>query len=319
MKIVILDGYTLNPGDLSWADFYTLGQVDLYERTAPEDIDDRIGDAEVVITNKTPLSATTMAKHPNLKYIGVLATGYNVVDIGAARAHGIAVTNIPTYGTDSVAQFVFAQILALCHHVEDHSASVRSGTWQASPDFCYWKHPLIELAGKTIGLVGYGRIAQRTAQIARAFGMKVLVWHHQGKSTDDSDLVDLDTLMRASDFISLHVPLVMGQGGTHHLIHKNNLALMKPTAFIVNTARGPLIDEQALAEALNAGNIAGAAVDVVSVEPILATNPLLTAKNCLITPHIAWAPKEARQRLMGLAYENLLAFVHHRILNRVDL
>lgn len=321
MKIVILDGYTLNPGDLSWEAFEALGQVTLYDRTPSEAISDRIGDADAVITNKTPLSAQTLAQHPHLKYIGVLATGYNVVDIAAAKAQGIAVCNVPTYGTDSVAQFVFAQMLALCHRVEAHSDSVRQGEWQAQPDFCYWRHPLIELSGKTLGLVGYGRIAQRTAEIAKAFGMQVLAWHHKTPAgeRDGIGFTTLDNVLAASDFVSLHVPLVMGPGGTYQLMDEVNLSKMKPTAFLINTARGPLVKESALADHLRAGKLAGAAVDVVSVEPIAGDNPLLSAPNCLITPHIAWAPKEARARLMATAADNLKAFLEGKTTHRVDL
>jgi len=310
MKIVILDGHTENPGDLSWAGFQSMGELTVYDRTPMDEaaIIARIGGAEIVITNKTPLSRATMEACKNLKYIGVLATGYNVVDVQAARERGISVTNIPTYGTDAVAQFAIALLLGICHRVEAHSDSVKQGDWTHCPDFCYWNYPLIELAGKTLGCIGFGRIGQATARIAKALGMRVLALdnHVDHAQQDLAEYVDLDTLLREADVISLHCPLTPATEG---IINKDTLAKMKGSAILINTSRGPLIKEQDLADALNAGQIYAAGVDVVSVEPIRADNPLLTAKNILITPHIAWAPRESRSRLMDIAVANLRTFL----------
>lgn len=305
MKIVILDGFTENPGDLSWEPMEKLGTLTVYDRTSYTDQDEivsRIGDAEIVYTNKTPLPEAVIARCPKLKMIGVLATGYNVVDVQAAAQRHIPVCNIPTYGTQAVAQFTMALLLELCHHVGDHSAAVHQGRWEHSKDFCFWDYPLMELAGKTMGIIGYGHIGQATAQMARAFGMHVLTTSRRQRA----DCVDLATLLAQSDVISLHCPLT---AETEHLINEKTLAQMKDGVLILNTGRGPLVDEQALADALNRGKVAGAAVDVVSAEPIRGDNPLLTAKNCIITPHIAWASKESRQRLMDCAVENLRAFL----------
>ncbi len=306
MKIVILDGYTLNPGDLSWDDLKKLGVCTIYDRTPPEQVIKRACDAEIVLTNKTVLDAETIGALPNLKYIGVLATGYNVVDIVAASKRDILVTNVPTYGTRSVAQMTFALLLELTQHVGHHSQTVRNGRWCDSPDFCYWDYPLVELDGLTMGLIGYGRIGQATADIAKAFGMKVLAYDPAITTPDYPGITDLGTLLRSSDVVSLHCPLT---ADTQCLINAERLALMKPTAFLINTARGPLVDEQALAVALNAGKLAGAGLDVLSVEPARPDNPLLKAKNCVITPHIAWATRAARSRLMGIATENVRAFL----------
>jgi len=310
MKIVVLDGYTLNPGDLSWAGFEGLGDVTIHARTPLDEasILERLQGADVAITNKTPLSRTTIEALPDLKYIGVLATGYNVVDGAAARERSIPVTNIPTYGTDAVAQFAFALLLAICHHVEDHAATVKAGDWTKGSDFCYWNHPLIELSGKTMGLIGFGRIGQTTGRIAKALGMNVLAYdeHANEEGRKIAEYVDLDTLLKQSDVVSLHCPLTPA---TKDLINKETIAKMKDGAILINTSRGPLVNEADLAEALNSGKLYAAGVDVVSVEPIRADNPLLQAKNCFITPHIAWAPSASRKRLMDIAVANLAAFV----------
>ena len=303
MKIVILDGYTENPGDLSWEGLEQLGELTVYEHTKTEEIISRIGDAELVITNKTPVSAETFAACPQIKYVGVLATGYNVVDVDDARERGIVVTNIPTYGTQAVAQYVFALLLELCHHVGHHSSAVQQGRWTEGRDFCFWDYPLIELAGKTMGIIGYGRIGHATADIARAFGMRVIAY--DALCTGD-ELVSLDELLAQSDVISLHCPLNKENTG---LINREAIAKMKDGVMIINTARGPLINEADLREALLAGKVQGAALDVVSVEPIRKDNVLLGLENCLITPHIAWAPKESRQRLMDVAVKNLESFL----------
>ena len=310
MKIVILDGYTENPGDLSWEGFEQLGDLTVYEHTKPEEIVARIGDAEMVITNKTPLTAETFAACPQVRYVGVLATGYNVVDVSAAKARGVVVTNIPTYGTQAVAQYVFALLLELCHRVGHHSDQVQQGRWTSGRDFCFWDYPLTELAGKTMGIVGYGRIGQATAHIARAFGMRVIAC----ASRPAEGLCTLEEVLKQSDVISLHCPLTVHNAG---MINRESIARMKDGVFIINTARGQLIDEQALREALLSGKVAAAAVDVVSVEPIRRDNPLLGLANCLITPHIAWAPKESRQRLMDVAVENAAAFLQGRVKNNV--
>lgn len=316
MKIVVLDGHTENPGDLSWAGFEQLGELTVYPRTAPEQAVQRIGDAQAVIVNKTPITCAILEACPSIRYIGVLATGYNVIDVAACRERGIPVCNIPAYGTAAVAQYVFALLLEICHRVQHHSDSVYAGQWAACPDFCYWNHPLIELSGKTMGIIGFGRIGQATAAIAKAFGMEVLAYG--GSSTSSgcglAEFVELDALLARSDVLSLHCPL---SPDTQHIISRHAIAQMKHGAILINTSRGPLVDEQALAEALSSGKLYAAAVDVVSSEPIQHDNPLLTAKNCLITPHIAWAPKESRQRLMEMAVKNLEGFVQGRVVNCV--
>ena len=304
MKIVILDGFTENPGDLSWEGFEKLGELIVYEHTPADEIIVRIGDAELVITNKTPITAQTLASCPKIRYIGVLATGYNVVDIEAARARGIVVSNIPTYGTQAVAQYVFAMLLELCHHVGHHNQAVQQGRWTQCRDFCFWDYPLIELASKTLGIIGYGRIGRATASIARAFGMKVVACDTYACG---DELVTLDELFAQSDVISLNCPLTKENIG---LINKETITRMKDGVMIINTARGPLINEADLRQALVSGKVRGAALDVVSTEPIRMDNPLLGLENCLITPHIAWAPKESRKRLMDVAVENLSAFLN---------
>lgn len=308
MKIVILDGYTENPGDLSWEGFEKLGNLTVYDRTAAEDIVKRIGNAEVVITNKTPLSAETIAACHNIKYIGVLATGYNVVDVDAAAKNGIPVANIPTYGTEAVAQFTIALLLEICHHIGHHSSAVKAGKWQDCQDFCFWDFPLIELKGKTMGIVGFGKIGQATGRIAKAMGMNIIAFdeYQNDEGREIGKYVSFEELLKESDVISLHCPLLPS---TEAIINKNSIADMKDGVIILNSSRGPLIVEQDLADALNSGKVYSAAVDVVSVEPIRGDNPLLKAKNCIITPHIAWAPKESRKRLMDIAVDNLQAFI----------
>ena len=309
MKIVVLDGYTLNPGDLNWEELKKIGELMVYDRTPEDKIVERIGDASIVFTNKTPLSKAILIKVPTVKYIGVLATGYNVVDIAAAKELGIAVTNIPTYGTTAVAQFTFALLLEICHHVWIHNEEVKKGTWTKGSDFCFWKYPLVELSGKTMGIIGLGRIGQAVAQIAISFGMKVLAYDDYQNKSLENDMLKyalLDELLAQSDVISLHCPLFESTKG---IINKNTIAKMKEGVIILNTSRGPLIVEEDLAEALNSSKVFGAAVDVVSTEPIKAGNPLMTAQNCIITPHIAWAPKESRARLMNIAVENLKMFL----------
>ena len=307
-KIVVLDGYTENPGDLSW-DILS-SQTDnfiLYDRTAPEDIVARIADAQVVLTNKTPVSKETMDACPNLSYIGVLATEYNVVDVAAASERGITVTNIPTYGTDAVAQYTMALLLELCHHVGAHNDSVHRGDWSRSKDFCYWNYPLTELSGKTMGIIGYGRIGQAVALRAKAFGMNILAYSHGDIPEDGiAKSVPLQELLSNSDVVSLHCPLTPQ---TNELINETAIQWMKDGAMLINTARGPLVNEKAVADALSAGKLAGMASDVCTVEPVAASNPLLSAPNCILTPHIAWAAKESRERLMKIAGENLIAYL----------
>ena len=293
MKIVILDGYTENPGDLSWEGFERLGELTVYDR-APADqatVLERIGDAEIVYTNKTLLTREIIQQAPCLKYIGVLATGYNVVDIEAAAERQIPVTNIPSYGTAAVGQFAIALLLEICHHIGHHSQEVFSGRWQSSPDWCFWDYPLIELDGKTMGIIGFGRIGQATAKIAKALGMKILAYDVQVSESgrELADYVDLNTLLEQSDVISLHCPLFPSTQG---IICRETIAKMKDGVILLNNSRGPLIVEQDLADALNSGKVAAAGLDVVSTEPICADNPLLKAKNCIITPHISWASKE---------------------------
>ena len=310
MKIVILDGYTENPGDLSWDGFAALGELTVYEHTPVDAIITRIGDAEIVITNKTPMTAQTFDACPQIRYVGVLATGYNVVDVEAARQRSIVVTNVPTYGTMAVAQHTFALLLELCHHVGAHNAAVQQGRWTNGRDFCFWDDPLTELSGKTLGVIGYGRIGQAVANIARAFGMQVLACSAHGGEGQ----VSLDAVIAQSDVISLHCPLTREN---ERFINRETIARMKDGVMIVNTARGQLIDEDDLREALLSGKIAGAAVDVASAEPIRADNPLLGLRNCIITPHIAWAPKESRQRLMDVAVSNLASFLRGEPVNNV--
>ena len=310
MNIVVLDGYTLNPGDLSWDELRALGPLEVYDRTPPDQVVPRAKDAEVILTNKTVLDAAVLRQLPKLKYIGVLATGYNVVDIQAARERHIPVANVPAYGTPSVAQMVFAHVLELTQHVAHHAQTVRDGRWTKSADFCYWDFPLIELKGLTMGVVGYGRIGRETGAVAKAFGMKLLAVEVAPKPVRpggaEAEFVSLDDLFRRSDVVSLHCPLTPE---TKCLVNAQRLSLMKKTAFLINTSRGPLVDEQALADALNSGRIAGAGIDVLAVEPPPPTHPLLKAKNCRITPHIAWATRAARERLMKTAVDNVRLFL----------
>lgn len=310
MKIVVLDGYALNPGDLSWQGFEELGEVTVYDRTSytdKQEIIERIGDAEAILTNKTPITADVLKACPQLTYIGVLATGYNVLDLAAAKEQGITVTNIPSYSTNAVAQATFALLLEVTNQVGHHNRSVHQGDWQTSKDFSYWQTPLMELAGKTIGLIGYGAIAQAVATIAHAFQLKVIYFNHRPKpaQADWAKQVSLAELYQEADIISLHVPQFLE---TEKMIDRTALAQMKSSAILINTARGGLIDEAAVAEALQTGQIAALAADVVSKEPIAADNPLLQAPNCYLTPHIAWAPVETRRRLMGIAVANLSGF-----------
>ena len=309
MHIVILDGYTENPGDLSWEGFEALGTLTVYDRSDEQEVLERIKDADAVITNKVPLSAQTIQSSPKMKYIGVLATGYNVVDIAAAKERGIPVCNIPTYGTASVAQFAIGLLLEICHHIGHHNNTVQEGKWTSSPDFCYWDYPLIELAGKTMGIIGFGRIGQNTAKIAQALGMNILAYDaykNPDLENEQCRYADLDELLAASDVISLHAPLLPDTEG---IINKSTIANMKDGVIILNNSRGPLIIEEDLRDALESGKVYAAGLDVVSSEPIKADNPLLGAKNCIITPHISWAPREARQRLMDIAVNNLKAFI----------
>jgi len=318
MKIVVLDGYTLNPGDITWEELEKLGELKVYDRSEEDLIIERVGDAEVVFTNKTPLSKDSLKKMTNLKFIGVLATGYNIVDVDAAKELGIVVTNIPTYGTDAVSQMAIALLLGICHHVGEHSESVKCGEWANNLDWCYWKYPLIELAGKTIGIIGYGRIGQGTGRIAQALGMNVIAcdqYRDQSLESNTMKYVELDELMAKSDVITLHCPLFESTKG---IINKNTILKMKDGVMIINNSRGPLIVEEDLAQALNSGKVGAAAVDVVSTEPIKMDNPLLKAKNCIITPHISWAPKESRERLMNIAIENLKQFLANKPVNIVN-
>jgi len=324
VKIVVLDGYTLNPGDLSWNGLDKLGDVTVYDRTSYNQNDkglivERVGDAEIVFTNKTPLTEEMLKEMPNLKYIGVLATGYNVVDVKAAKDRGIVVTNIPTYGTMAVAQMTFALLLEMCHHVWAHSEDVKNGAWTNNVDWCFWNYPLIELEGKNIGIIGFGRIGKAVGQIAQAFGMKVLVYDRSPNlelASNTLKYVELEELLSESDVISLHCPLLESTTG---IINKNTINKMKENVILINTSRGPLINEFDLAEALNNGRISGAAVDVVSSEPIKEDNPLLKAKNIIITPHIAWAPIEARSRLLDIAINNLEKYLAGSQINVVNL
>jgi len=318
MKIVVLDGYTLNPGDLSWETLRALGEVEIYDRTPQDKVIDRAKDASMVLTNKVVLGAAVLQKLPLLKYIGVLATGYNVVDITAAKGKGIVVTNVPGYSTASVAQLVFALILELCHHVQSHSNSVKEGKWAMSPDFSFWDYPLVELSGKTIGIIGFGAIGEKVADVATAFGMNIL-----GASRSQRDQShrlnfrwsNIPDLLRQSDIVSIHCPLT---DETRGMINAESLNKMKRSAFLINTSRGPIVNEEDLAEALNNEIIAGAGIDVLSVEPPPSNNPLLKSKNCIITPHIAWATKEARERLMNTAVDNLKAFIAGSPVNIVN-
>ena len=318
MKIVILDGYTLNPGDLSWDELKQSGDVEIYDRTPQEKVVERAKDAEVVFTNKTPLGEDLLKQLPRLKFIGVLATGYNVINIEVAKQQGIVVSNVPGYGTPSVVQMTFALLMELTLHVQHHSNTVREGKWSASKDFCYWDYPLVELANKTLGIIGFGDIGGKVADVATAFGMSII--GNSRTQTDQSHRknfrwVSVTELLEQSDVVSIHCPLTPETKG---LINKENLQLMKPSAYLLNTSRGPVIVDHDLADALNNDVIAGAGIDVLSTEPPPAGNPLFTAKNCIITPHIAWATKEARSRLMDITVNNLNAFLKGEPVNVVS-
>lgn len=318
MKIVVLDGYTENPGDLSWEGLAQFGQLRVYDRTgSEEEVIRRIGDAEVVFVNKVPISRRVLDACPNIRFISVLATGYNVIDVKAAAEKGIPVSNVPSYGTAAVAQFAMALLLEVCHHVAHHSEAVHQGRWSASPDWCFWDYPLIELSGKTMGIIGFGRIGQATGRIARAMGMEVLAYSRSVREEAKAlaEYVDLDSLLSRSDVIVLHCPLFPETEG---IINKANIARMKDGVIIINNSRGQLVVEQDLAEALNSGKVLAAGLDVVSTEPIRPDNPLLGAKNCLITPHISWAPRESRQRIMDASVENLRAFLTGKPVNVVN-
>lgn len=317
-KICILDGFTSNPGDLSWDEICKLGECTVYDRTSPEQLAERAKDAEIVLTNKVVLGLKEIGKLPKLKYIGVLATGYNVVDLKAATERGIIVTNIPAYSTDSVAQMVFAHILNITHHVAEYAAEARAGKWSQCADFCYCNSPIMELAGKTMGIVGLGHTGMATAKIALAFGMKVMALTSKTPESLPKGIepTPFDRLLTEADILSLHCPLT---DNTRHFINRDTLCRMKKTAILINTGRGPLVNEADLAEALNNGIIAAAGVDVLSTEPPAADNPLLSARNCYVTPHIAWATKEARSRLFQIAAENIRQFLAgERILNRIN-
>jgi glycerate dehydrogenase len=315
-SIVVLDAYCLNPGDLSWKGLEGLGECTFFERTAAEELAGRVSGADIVLTNKVPLRRGLLAAQKHLKYIGVTATGYNIIDTDAAREAGIVVTNVPTYGTSSVAQMVFAHVLNLALRVGDHAEAVRDGRWAASKDWCFWDYPLVELNAKVLGIVGFGRIGQAVAKLAQAFGTEVIA--HNRSPIDPSHgvlAVDMEAVFRESDVVSLHCPLTPE---TTRLVNRERLALMKPTAFLINTSRGALVDEAVLADALNAGRLAGAGLDVLDAEPPREDNPLYTAKNCYITPHIAWATRESRQRLLDLGVENVEAFLAGRAKNVVN-
>ncbi|MDR2909092.1 MAG: D-2-hydroxyacid dehydrogenase [Oscillospiraceae bacterium] len=320
MKIVILDGYAENPGDLSWAGLEAMGELTVYDRTSLTDeaeIISRMAGAQAVFTNKTPISAAAIAASPRLEFISMLATGYNVVDVTAAAKRGVLVSNIPTYGTMAVGQFAIALLLEICHHAGHHAQAVREGRWQNNPDWCFWDYPLIELAGKTMGIIGFGRIGQTTGAIAKAMGMRVIACDETVTDTGRAiaEYVSLDSLFSQSDVISLHCPLFES---TREIVNRESIARMKDGVILINNSRGGLIVEQDLADALNSGKVYAAGLDVVSSEPVRGDNPLLTAKNCLITPHISWAPKESRLRLMEVAVANLRAFIEGKPINVVN-
>jgi glycerate dehydrogenase len=318
MKIVVLDGFTLNPGDLSWEGIKSAGDLVVYDRTPADQILERCRGAEIVYTNKTPLGAETLNNLPSLKYIGVLATGYNVVDTETAKKNGVVVTNVPGYGSVSVAQMCFALLLELCHHVQRHSDSVKQGDWANSADWCYWNYPLVELSEKTIGIIGFGNIGQKVADIATAFGMNILGFdnrHTDQSARKNFKWSEIDELLTQSDVVTIHCPLFPETKG---LINKESLRKMKKSAFLLNTSRGPIVIDEDLANALNEGVIAGAGIDVLSVEPPMADNPLFKSENCIITPHISWATKESRSRLMDITVNNLRAFLSGSPVNVVN-
>lgn len=310
MKIVILDAYTENPGDLSWDALKQFGELTVYDRTPYDDkeIAQRIGDAEIVLTNKAPISKAVMEACPGIRFIGVLATGYNIVDVKYAREKGIPVSNVPAYGTASVSQFAIALLLEICHHTAHHAQAVSEGRWASCPDWCFWDYPIIELEGKTMGIIGFGRIGQSTGMIAKALGMRVLTYSRSVRESGKAiaDYVDLDTLLAESDVIALHCPLFPE---TENIINKDTISKMKDGVIIINNSRGQLVVEKDLADALNSGKVYAAGLDVVSTEPIKDDNPLLKAKNCFITPHISWATKEGRQRIMDCTERNIQAFI----------
>lgn len=318
MNLVVLDGYTLNPGDLSWDNLQQKGNLTVYDRTPLQDIVERAKDAEAVFTNKVPLNADTLEKLPKLRYIGVLATGYNIIDVAVAKQRGVVVSNVPGYGTDSVVQMTFALLLELCQRVQRHSDSVSKGKWSRSPDFCFWEYPLVELSGKTLGIIGFGDIGQRVADVASAFGMKVLGYSRT--QTDQShrrnfSWASLDELLEQSDVVSIHCPLTPATQG---LIHAGTLAKMKESAFLLNTSRGPIIVEEDLADALKRGQLAGAGLDVLSAEPPPSDHPLFGIENCLITPHISWATREARSRMMEKVVANWVAYLQGQPIHVVN-
>jgi glycerate dehydrogenase len=318
MKIVVLDGYTLNPGDLSWEELKTFGDLDVYDRTPPDKVIERASGASILFTNKTPVGEEIINQLPTLKYIGVLATGYNVIAIEYAKAKGIKVTNVPGYGTTSVVQHTFALRVELCHRVQNHSDTVYSGTWSKSPDFCYWETPQVELFGKTLGIIGFGNIGEQVADIASAFGMNILATsrtHSDQRHRKNFQWATVSEVLTNSDIVSIHCPLFAETKG---LINQESLQLMKKSSFLINTSRGPIIVEKDLADALNNNSIAGAAVDVLSEEPPALDNPLFHAKNCIITPHIAWATKAARSRLMDISIKNLSSYLNGNPMNVVN-
>ena len=319
MKLVVLDGYTENPGDLSWDALRRFGELTVYERTSDDqsEVAERIKGADIVVANKTPIRAEVINSAGALKYITILATGYDIVDVAAARARGIPVSNVPSYGTAAVAQFAIAMLLEICHHVAHHSETVHAGRWESCADWCYWDYPLIELDGKTMGIIGFGRIGQQTGRIAKALGMHILATGSRPTDAgrEIADYVELDELLARSVVISLHCPLFPSTRG---IISRENIARMKDGVILLNNSRGALVDEQALADALNSGKVYAAGLDVVSTEPIRGDNPLLKAKNCFITPHISWAPKEARERIMDCTVKNIEAFLDGKPINVVN-
>jgi len=318
MKIVVLDGHTLNPGDISWQGLQQLGEVVIHERTPPDKLLERAEGADILLSNKTPITSAHIEKLPHLKYIGLLATGYNVIDVAAAKKHGIVVANAPGYGTTSVVQQTFALLLELTLRVQRHSDSVMAGDWARSADFCYWNYPLVELAGKTMGIIGFGHIGQKVGDVATAFGMNII--GNSRTRTDQSTRknfrwADIPELLEQADVVSIHCPLFPETQG---LINAENLKRMKSSAYLINTSRGPIVNDNDLADALNNGTIAGAGIDVLSAEPPQADNPLFKAKNCIITPHLAWATKEARIRLMDMVVNNVAAFIKGKPVNVVN-
>ena len=318
MKIVVLDGYAVNPGDLSWDIIRKFGELEIYDYTAPENTVSRLQGAQIALTNKTVIDAAVMDSCPELKLICVLATGYNVVDCPGAKQRNIPICNVPAYGTDAVAQFTFALLLELCHQVGHHSKAVHDGRWCSNRDFCFWDTPQMELAGKTMGIIGFGRIGRAVGKIAKAMGMQVIAYNRSRCPEGEAigTYVDLETLLRTADVISLHCPLTEENAG---LINRDTLSMMKDGVILLNTARGPLLDEQAVADALSSGKLRGAAVDVVSKEPMERSNPLLTAPNCIITPHMAWAPTESRQRILNITANSIAAFLEGKLINTVNM